>query len=365
MMSITNILMIAMIIIAYGFILGICYYFTLQNKSLFSYNQSHKLRLWIVYLLGFLFCGLLYVIPFYAFPIGILAVFLVAFSSQLLGFVMYISYLLLAYYVWQVSVGQLFVMFLVGVAGCVLFGRLTKAFRYTAPVVILLVIDCGLYFIPFVTDAAVLPGDFLLYSGIRLFAEFILLIIFLKILFDRIISRNDLFYSNISDPDHELLLSLKDIDEDAYYHAVHTAYLADKAARCIHADHSLARALGYYHRIGLIQGKDTIQNTLTVAATCHFPAPLRRVMKEYGIKHTATVSREAAIVQICDALVSSLTYLFQKDADSQVNYEKIIDVIIHKKTECDDLANCDLTLKDISLIKKELLEEKKYYDFLR
>ena len=58
-------------------------------------------------------------------------------------------------------------------------------------------------------------------------------------------------------------------------------------------------------------------------------------------------------------------YLFQKDADSQVNYEKIIDVIIHKKTECDDLANCDLTLKDISLIKKELLEEKKYYDFLR
>ena len=187
----------------------------------------------------------------------------------------------------------------------------------------------------------------------------------MKILFDRIISRNDLFYSNISDPDHELLLSLKDIDEDAYYHAVHTAYLADKAARCIHADHSLARALGYYHRIGLIQGKDTIQNTLTVAATYHFPAPLRRVMKEYGIKHTATVSREAAIVQICDALVSSLTYLFQKDADSQVNYEKIIDVIIHKKTECDDLANCDLTLKDISLIKKELLEEKKYYDFLR
>ena len=307
MMSITNILMIAMIIIAYGFILGICYYFTLQSKSLFSYNQSHKLRLWMVYLLGFLFCSLLYVVPFYAFPIGILAVFLVAFSSQLLGFVMYISYLLFAYYVWQVSIGQLFVMFLVGVAGCVLFGRLTKTFRYTAPVVILLVIDCGLYFIPFVTDAEILPGDFLLYSGIRLFAEFILLIIFLKILFDRIISRNDLFYSNISDPDHELLLSLKDIDEGAYYHAVHTAYLADKAARCIQADHALAKALGYYHRIGLIQGKDTIQNTLTVAATYHFPAPLRRVMKEYGIKHTATVSREAAIVQICDALVSSLT----------------------------------------------------------
>lgn len=365
MMSISNILMIAMSIIAYGFILGICYYFTLQNKSLFSYNQSHKLRLWIVYLLGFLFCGLLYVVPFYAFPIGILAVFLVAFSSQLLGFVMYISYLLFAYYVWQLSIGQLFVIFLIGVAGCALFGRLTKSFRYTAPVVILLVIDCGLYFIPFVTDQEILPGDFFLYSGIRLFAEFIILILFMKLLFDRIISKNDLFYSNISDPEYELLISLKEMDEDAYYHAVHTAYLADKAARCIHADHTLARALGYYHRIGLIQGRDTIQNTLTVAATYHFPAPLRRVMKEYGIKNTATVSKEAAIVQICDALVSSLTYLFQKNVSSQINYEKIIDVIIHKKTECDDLANCDLTLKDISLIKKGLLEEKKYYDFLR
>lgn len=366
MINTSTIIHFIIILISVAFILCIGFYFSKKNLLFFKWNQGHEKRSLIFFFGGLAISFLYAFIPFYAFPVGFLAIFLVAFSNSYLGFIMYFSVLCLNNCVLTRSMDEFVVLLFIGVLGSVLFSALNKEFRYGSAICSYLIMDFALYFLVFLSDSnTCLVGDFILYSAIRSFVLFLLLIILMKIMNDYYICKNDHFYVSVNDPDHELLISLKYIDENAYFHAVHTAYLSDKAARLIHADASLAKALGYYHRIGLLQGEDNIQNTLTVAATYHFPEELQNAMREFGIKNTEHVSKEAAIVQICDALVSSLTYLFQKDLNAQLNYEKIIDVIIKKKLDCNDLASCDLTLCELTQIKKGLVEEKLYYDFLR
>lgn len=366
MMNLSTIIRFLIIFISIAFILFIGYYFSKRNPVLFNWNQGHEKRILLFYFVGLAICFLHAFVPFYTFPFGFFAIFLVVFSNSFLGYLMYLSYLCLYACLFTWSVEEFIVLLLIGALGGILFSTLSKNFRYSGALCSYLIMDFAMYFLAFLSDEnTCMVGDFILYSLIRIFVLLILLIILIKILNDFFISKNDNFYATINDPDHELLISLKYINESAYFHAVHTAYLSDKAARIIQADSSLAKALGYYHRIGLLQGEDNIQNTLTVASTYHFPAELKKAMQEFGIKDTKHVSKEAAIVQICDALVSSLTYLFQKDLNTQFNFEKIIDVIINKKLDCNDLATCDLTLNELTLIKKGLVEEKLYYDFLR
>lgn len=366
MINTSTIIHFIIIIISIAFILCIGFYFSKKNLLFFRWNQGHEKRSLILYFVGLAISSLYAFIPFYAVPFGFLAIILVIFSNSYFGYIMYLSYLCLYNCFFTRSMEEFIVLLLIGALGSTLFATLNKEFRYGGALCSYLIMDFALYFLVFLSDSnTCLVGDFILYSAIRIFVLFILLTILMKIMNDSFICKNDHFYVSINDPDHELLISLKYIDENAYFHAVHTAYLSDKAARLIHADASLAKALGYYHRIGLLQGEDNIQNTLTVAATYHFPEELQNAMREFGIKNTEHVSKEAAIVQICDALVSSLTYLFQKDLNAQLNYEKIIDVIIKKKLDCNDLASCDLTLCELTQIKKGLVEEKLYYDFLR
>ena len=366
MINSSTIINYIIILISILFILCVGYYFNRKNLFFFKWNQGHEKRILIIYFVGLAICFLHAYIPFYAFPYGFLVIILVVFSNAYLGLIMYLSYLFLFYSFFAWSMEEFLVLLLIGALGSILFSTLGKDFRYSGALCSYLILDFALYFIVYLSDTnTCLFGDFILYSAIRIFALFFLLLFLMKVLHDKFVCKNEIFYAGINDPDHELLISLKYIDENAYFHAVHTAYLSDKVARLIHANASLAKALGYYHRIGLLQGEDSIQNTLTVAATYHFPQELQNAMQEYGIKNTAFVSKEAAIVQICDALVSSLTYLFQKDLNAPLNFERIIDVIIDKKIDCDDLASCDLTLSELTKIKKGLVEEKLYYDFLR
>lgn len=366
MMNTSTIINFIIIFIAIAFILCTGFYFSKKNLLFFKWNEKHEKRSLILYFVGLAISFLHAFIPFYVFPFGFLVIFLVVFSNSYFGYIMYLSYLCLYNCFFALSMEEFIVLLLIGAFGSILFSTINKEFRYGGALCSYLIMDFAMYFLVFLSDAnTCLVGDFILYSAIRIFVLFILLLILFKILNDYIICKNDNFYASINDPEHELLISLKYIDENAYFHAVHTAYLSDKAARIIQADASLAKALGYYHRIGLLQGEDNIKNTLTVASTYHFPEELKKAMQEFGIKDAKHVSKEAAIVQICDALVSSLTYLFQKDLNAQLNFEKIIDVIINKKLDCDDLASCDLTLHELTRIKKGLVEEKLYYDFLR
>ena len=114
----------------------------------------------------------------------------------------------------------------------------------------------SLFFV--ITQTGTLLGDAILYSAIRLFTIGILLLVILKLIGKFYYYKDIDFYSMINDPEYELLTRLKEINKEAYFHAVHTAYLSDRIAKKIGCDAALAKAGGYYHKIGLLQGNDSI-----------------------------------------------------------------------------------------------------------
>ena len=68
---------------------------------------------------------------------------------------------------------------------------------------------------------------------------------------------------------------------------------------------------------------------------------------------------------LSDQVVTSILYLFTKDKDSQVDYHQLVEVLFKKKIENGFFLESDLTIKELYQMKKMLIEEKLYYDFLR
>lgn len=349
-----------------GFLSVFSYYIADKKKNLFWWNQKHLGR-YTLFLVLFQVCltTLLY-LPFLTIPLSAICVILTLFSNGFCGIVAYLFFLIEAAFINGLTLNQIIILTLSGVAGAALFQSLDKQFRYGGILFFYLVGDfvCySLYYVAGVTGTVL--GDAILYTAIRLFAALILILIFLKAAAKLSIYRDEDFFAKINDPGYGLLTQLKETDKETYFHAVHTAYLSDKIARRIGANTALAKAGGYYHKIGVLKGEDTMQNTILVGKENKFPDSLMKLLKEYDIKNPSTVSREAAIVQLADALVSSIVYMFQKNKNVNLNYEKIVDIIIKKKMDSGDWAVCELTMEDLCGIKEGFVEERMYYDFLR
>ena len=77
------------------------------------------------------------------------------------------------------------------------------------------------------------------------------------------------------------------------------------------------------------------------------------------------VSRETIVVLFADCVVSSLLYLFEKDPKAELDYAQLVNTVFRKKFETDELWSNEISLAQITEMKKIFTEEKLYYDFLR
>lgn len=342
------------------------YFETERKKLLFSWNTRHMGRFTFLVCLFMAFLAGAGEIPYLAAPVFAGAVILTVFSGSYCGMVSY-SAIVLHYCILNgLDVAQVIVLLLTGLTGALLFMTLDRNLRYGGILFACLAADFVCYSLFFVmTREGQALGDALLYTGIRLFSAFVVLMITLKMLGTFCIYRNDKKLSEINSPDYKLLTELKGVSKEAYLYCIHTSYLSEKVARKVGADVPLAKAGGFYIKIGMIEGEDTLNNTIHVATKNGFPSNLIRLLKEYGTKNAKKISREAVIVQLSAAMVATVSLLFRKDKNASLNFEKIIDVIIKKKMDSGDFEHCDLTMEELHAIKKGFVEEKLYYDFLR
>ncbi|MCH5280183.1 MAG: hypothetical protein J1E61_01845 [Lachnospiraceae bacterium] len=349
-----------------GFFSVFSYYIGDKKATLFWWNRNRLGRYTILLILfQFSFTALFY-LPFLTLPLSAVCVILTLFSNGFCGMAAYLFFLIEAAFISGLTLNQIIVLTLAGVAGAALFQSLDKQFRYGGVLFAYLIGDFACYSLYYVAGVTGMQlGDAILYTAIRLFALCILILVSLKLAAKFSIYRDDEFFMKINDPEHRLLSTLKQTDRDIYFHAVHTAYLSEKIARRIGANAALAKAGGYYHKIGVLQGEDTMQNAILIGKEYRFPDSLMKLLEEYGVRNPLTLSRETAIVQLADALVSSITFMFQKNKNADLNYEKIVDIIIKKKMDSGDWAVCELTMEDICQIKEGFAEERMYYDFLR
>ncbi|MCR5418467.1 MAG: HDIG domain-containing protein [Lachnospiraceae bacterium] len=350
-------------------VFGLVWFFVLflcNEKHIWKYdNESHKKRFVIVFIAGILLSvGSCFLQPLLWLHLP-LAAALLLFSDLPQAMSAYFLLLMLQQLISR-PVAEVFVTYaMIGILGMLLFDFLDEQFMFGIPLFISLLFQTLLLLAMEFVLRGYLPVSVYVFASCNLLLSFLLLTGILKFLSSRVLHSKTDRFGELNDPECPLLSQLKETNKRAYYHAIHTAHFCQKLAEKIGADAELAKAGGYYHKIGKMRGESNLKNALEIAEEYEFPPELKELLMEYGGKNTPLRSKEAAIVLLSDAMVSSVMFLFDKNKDAKLNYEQIVSVVFSKQMESGFLDQCSLELGEMNLIRQCFLEERLYYDFLR
>lgn len=336
------------------------------NKLFVYRNEGKYSRFALMYLGGLTASIFLPYLPVIGWPFLVIFVLLGVFSNGITGLIAGSVCLLISVNLAGGNFAIFWMYFISGVVGTLVFSMLNEEFRVGLPMFIsLLILTLCLTANVILFSQEQLSAVQFLIPVINLMVCCILLLISLKVFSSTVIHRNREKYMDINDPEFPLLVQLKEMSKEEYYHAVHTAYLSDRISKRLKLDDAAAKACGYYHRIGRLKGENTWENVCAVCNEYHFPPNTKKILKEYVDDSEKLVSKETVVVLFADCIVSSIQYLFEKDPKAELDYEQIINTVFDKKLETDELWDSDISLSQIREMKKIFIEEKLYYDFLR
>lgn len=340
--------------------------FYLPDKSRFFYGYS-KSPYWFIgsYVISLFLCFGMSFLPSWAFLTLPFAYVCIATSTPLLGFCGYLQIMFFYAILSGCDFCQLFAYLGIGFITTALFSERKEDEKAISKLLFSFVF---LFAVLLATKIIIIQG--LNLTGfveviLQTVCNFFVFLILSHFFVGKVILRKKEQYQELNDPENELLVELKSKNVYSYYHAVHTAYFCEKLALQIGADARVCKAAGYYHKIGTMRGQGNLKNTLMIAKEYHFPDELTQILTEYGSKNTVLKSKEAALVLISDAMVSTVTYLFEQNKDAKLDYEQITELVLQRHMSSHIFDHASLTLNDLYLIKKYFVEDTVYYDFLR
>ena len=331
-------------------------------------NKEHLGRFLVLYLLALAGSLVFPLLPAGGWPYLAAFIGLMLFSNQIVGLSSAAVLLLVTCLLYTGNNGNIafYVYFVGGLAGIVVFSYLNVSFKVGLPILVSLMVQM----VCLAVQEVLLVNEQLklqlfLIPALNLLVSLILLLILLKYFSFSIIYKNRDLFMDINDPECPLLVELKNASKEEYYHAVHTAYLCDRIAKRLKLDDAMVKACGYYHRIGIIKGEVNWENTQFILEENRFPQQVKDVLREYLDSAEQMVSKETIILLFSDTVITSISYLFSKDPQIEIDYPKIINGIFKKRVESAMIDQSNLTFGEFQEMKKILLEERLYYDFLR
>lgn len=337
-----------------------------QEGSFLFDNEEHPGRFLVIYLISLLGSILFPMLPVGGWTYLVIFVGLMLFSNQIIGLLSGTVLLMISVMIQGSSVNTFFVYFVGGLVGITVFSYVDKSFKVWIPVLVSLLVQMvclSVQEVLFVNE--VLHAQMFIIPSVNILVCLILLLILLKFFSFSTIYGSRNIYMDINDPECPLLVELKAFSKDEFYHAIHTAYLCDRIARRLQMDDAVVKACGYYHRIGTMKGENSWENVSSTLEEYHFPSEVLNVLKEYIDNNEKILSRETVVLLFCDTLITTINYLFSKEPQIQIDYQKIVNAIFKKKLESGMIDYSNISLGDLQEMKKILVEEKLYYDFLR
>ena len=263
----------------------------------------------------------------------------------------------------DISIFALYV--LTGLLGACLFSRLDEKYRIALPLFV------SLSFLFAAETACVvlfanetLKWELFLIPALNVIISLILLLILLKVYSGMEIFKYRIRYLEINDQEFELLVNIKEKDKNVYYRAVHAAYFSERISQALSLDADAAKTAAYYANAGILY-KEPEKDLEKEFVSYGFPPYARQLLRELTGKNTGIRHKEAAVVYMADAVISSVLYLFEKKQDTKTDYAAVIETVFQKKWESGSLKNSELTFAEWNRMKKIFKEEKLYYDFLR
>lgn len=338
-----------------------------QEKRLLFDNAGHMWRFVLLYLCCLAGSAVFPLLPAGGWPFLVIFIGMMLFSDQIIGILAGSFFLMLTVLLGEGTGNvEFFIYFVGGVVGIMVFSYVNEAFKITLPLMISLLVQMVCLCIRevlFVNEK--LSIQMFVIPLVNTMVCLILLLILLKIFsFSTFYKKHDI-YMDINDPEWQLLVELKASSKEEYYHAVHTAYLCDRIARRLELDDEVVKACGYYHRIGMLKGDNTWETVGEILEENQFPLRVREIIREYVDKKEQIVSKETVVLLFSDTVISSIQYLFSKNPQVELDYQKLIGAIFKKKIESGIIDHSHISMKEIQEMNKILVEEKLYYDFLR
>lgn len=328
-------------------------------------NAAHRRRFYLSYILLF---GISCFFPLFTtlgWPLLIIAVIMTCFSNSLTGMVAYVSILGFLGLVGQVDINVFLTYFFSGLCAAVLFSVIDQKFRIELPLILSLL--CHMVCVCaniVITQNANLSFQMFIVPLISLFLNTVMLFMFLWYVNGAVVNQITGRYQVINDPEFELMKRIKEVGNDYYYHAIHTAYLCNKIAGRLSMDPNAVRAAGFYHEAGIVLGEDTPENTLKILKEYAFPDGVDVILEEFWAGGKLK-TREAAVLTMSAEVIDEIMGLFAADSSFKVKYDELISRMLENKTKAGMFDQCDITIREMNLMKKILIEENLYYDFLR
>lgn len=352
-----------------GIFMAVMILFTLevswQNDDFRYRNREHMLRICIVYLLSMVSCVGGSLIPVLMFPLLSLGLIFSLITNLQIGICGYTLFCTTLVLLSGASTDIFLYYFLTGFLSIILYQKQKGKFRIILPVVIITMMSIVCLTALYILKYYELTPERIINPGVGIALNVLILCIALSVIRRSIVDPYAEKYIEINDPEYNLLSQLKEHDKAAYYQAIHTAYLSDRIADKLHLDRRLAKGGGYYNKIGLLRSKNYISKNQEIGMEYKFPPDLLELVCESGGKDCFPIKKETVIVLMADAVVSSITFLIQKDASMPIDYGQVIDVVFKKKIESGILKHSTIEIGEYYSMKQYFKEEALYYDFLR
>ena len=340
------------------------YQSSIQNNLEYD-NKYHPIRFLVVFIICFFVSMGMVFAPTSTWVFLSIMVVLSMFSNPIIGLTSGNLLLLITASLSSSSTMYVFFLyFMIGLLGISFFRNLDLDFQVAGPMVLSGIASFvlqGAYIVIFENQPISFVSLFM--PLLNLFINMVLLVLILKyfsglsmyILQDK--------YSDINDQEFPLMVELKSQDKDTYFEAIHTAYLAERIALKLNMNDKAVKGCCYYYKIAdkIITNEDGSGST--IMDYYDFPQDMKDLIEE--CKNGIYGSKESCVVLTSNKVIKSILLASRDFKDKKIPYNSIIDLIFDKFYNSDILNNCEISIRELRIMKNTYIEENLYYDFLR
>lgn len=329
-----------------------------QNRLSYD-NGEHPRRFWAAVGIGLLAAFGMCFLPFGLWPAPAMYLLLTLFGSLNLGIMGGTVLLLIPGLICQISMEQFLMQFVAGFFTALAFQRYDGETKFRKPAVRSLI---GIAF------CLALP---VLYRGqgdeglwMQAFQNLLLTSVLgctILFSFDRaVLYRRRKIFSRLLDTEGELLTEYRKNFGMDYQKCVHVVYFCEAIAGRLGWSVDVMRCVGYYYKWG--------NDLPALIKKERIPSRCARVLRDYYDSEMADIPqvkyRETAALVCADVILSTMIYLVNTDA-ALPKYDVIIDSIFERMHKKGTFDKCEITGKELNVIKNLFKEESYYYDTLR
>lgn len=164
-------------------------------------------------------------------------------------------------------------------------------------------------------------------------------------------------YERFLEDDYVQVRSVRNYSWIEYCHAKKVSDIACKYAMRLGFKAELAKAAGFYYRIGRWEGEPVVENAIKKAHELCFPQELVDILSEYNGEQKLPSTPESALVHIIDALIIKLELLETEVGTSQWNREVLIHQTLNEFSTAGLYDNSGLSINAFIKIREWLAKE--------